>query len=183
MVTATLHRPPPRMESEEFRALYEAEVDYVLQVIQRLGVRGSDAEDLAHDVFVTALRRFDAYDRTRAVRPWLFGIAFRSASAYRNRSRHAAEVSQPAPEQADPAAGPDARLSAAETQRDVLRALEEIDWNQRAVFIMHDIDGHSVPEIADNLGIPLNTAYTRLRTARHKFTAAYRAVVALRGAP
>ncbi|HEX2671205.1 MAG TPA: sigma-70 region 4 domain-containing protein [Polyangiaceae bacterium] len=34
---------------------------------------------------------------------------------------------------------------------------------------MHEIDGCPIPEVADALGIPLNTAYSRLRLARQDF--------------
>ena len=34
---------------------------------------------------------------------------------------------------------------------------------------MHELDGHAMPEIAAALGVPLNTAYSRLRLAREQF--------------
>jgi RNA polymerase sigma-70 factor (ECF subfamily) len=53
----------------------------------------------------------------------------------------------------------------------VARGLEQLELDQRAVFVMHDIDGHAMPVIARELGIPLNTAYSRLRLARRDFNA------------
>ena len=41
---------------------------------------------------------------------------------------------------------------------------------------MHDIDGHVMPDIAAALGVPLNTAYSRLRLARADFAAAVQRV-------
>jgi DNA-directed RNA polymerase specialized sigma24 family protein len=40
--------------------------------------------------------------------------------------------------------------------------------------VLHDIDEQTVPEIAHALEIPEGTAYSRLRVAREKFTAAVR---------
>ncbi len=37
------------------------------------------------------------------------------------------------------------------------------------------IEEHSIPEVAEAMGIPLNTAYSRLRVAREEFVAAIRA--------
>jgi RNA polymerase sigma-70 factor (ECF subfamily) len=34
---------------------------------------------------------------------------------------------------------------------------------------LHDVEGHSIPDVASTLGIPLNTAYSRLRLAREQF--------------
>ena len=49
------------------------------------------------------------------------------------------------------------------------RALDALDLDRRSVFVMHELDGQAVPEIARTLSIPLNTAYSRLRLARRDF--------------
>ena len=54
----------------------------------------------------------------------------------------------------------------------VLRALHAIASERREVLILHDIDGFAMPEIAEALAIPLNTAYSRLRLARRDLKAA-----------
>jgi len=56
----------------------------------------------------------------------------------------------------------------------VARALDTLDFDRRAVFILHEIDGVAIPEIARALEIPSNTAYSRLRLARADFGAAVR---------
>jgi RNA polymerase sigma-70 factor (ECF subfamily) len=50
-------------------------------------------------------------------------------------------------------------------------ALNQLDFDQRAVLVMHDIEGFAAPEIAETLMTPLNTVYSRLRLARAKITA------------
>src|SRR6185503_2904399 len=47
--------------------------------------------------------------------------------------------------------------------------LEELDEPKREVFSMVELDELTVPEIAEILEIPLNTAYSRLRAARQAF--------------
>lgn len=66
------------------------------------------------------------------------------------------------------------------------RALEAISLNNRAVFVMYEIDGMEMREIARTLEIPLNTAHSRLRLARGVFEAKVRELrardeMALRG--
>ena len=51
-------------------------------------------------------------------------------------------------------------------------AIETLDFDKRAVFVPHEIDGLAMPDIAEALGIPLNTAYSRLRLARRDFNQA-----------
>jgi RNA polymerase sigma-70 factor (ECF subfamily) len=159
-----------------FPAVYGAELGYVWNTLRRLGVQDRDIEDLSHDVFVIVFRNLAAYDTRRPIRPWLFGIAFRVASDYRRSARHRREIPGTAREVACPAPPADEVMLRRERQRLVVRALEELELDRRAVFVMHDIDGHVMPDIAAALGVPLNTAYSRLRLARVDFAAAVRRV-------
>lgn len=161
----------------EFRAVYDADFGYVWQSLRRLGVHQRDLEDLCHDVFVVVFRNLDSFDVRRPMRPWLFGIAFRVASDYRRSARFRREVTGSEPgELPSPALPADELMVRRERQRLVARALEELGLERRAVFVMHDVDGHVMPDIAAALGVPLNTAYSRLRLARADFAAAVRRV-------
>ena len=51
----------------------------------------------------------------------------------------------------------------------VLKALDALDLDKRAVLVMHELDGVAIPDVAMALSIPLNTAYSRLRLARRDF--------------
>ena len=166
---AAVESPCPPVE---FAGVYGAEFTYVWNTLRRLGVWERDLEDLCHDVFVIVFRILDQYDARRPIRPWLFGIAFRVASDYRRSARHRREVTGTtidAPSTAPPA---DEIMLRRERQRLVMQALEALELERRAVFVMHDIDGHVMPDIAAALGVPLNTAYSRLRLARADFAAA-----------
>jgi RNA polymerase sigma-70 factor (ECF subfamily) len=159
----------------ELRTIYEAEIGYVSESLQRLGVRYFDVEDVAHDVFVTLQRKLGDYDSTRPLRPWLFGICLRVASDYRRSARIRRETgSDQLPEPVDGAARPDDHLIAREARRRVLEGLGALSLEQRAVFVLHELDGIAIAEVAGALEIPLNTAYSRLRLARARFTAAIR---------
>jgi RNA polymerase sigma-70 factor (ECF subfamily) len=165
----------------EFAALYAEEFDYVWRSLVRLGVSSNDLEDLAQDVFVVVHRRWHTYDPARPLRPWLFGIVFRVVSDFVRRAQHRREVAESetwsAAEQ--PAAQPpaDEIVAGREERQLVASALHKLDINKRAVFVMHEIDGCTMPEIAETLAIGLNTAYSRLRLARQDFA---RAVSSLR---
>jgi RNA polymerase sigma-70 factor, ECF subfamily len=165
----------------DFRALFEREFNYVWNTLRRLGVHGRDLEDVAHDVFVQVHRHFSEYEQSRPLRPWLFGFAFRVASDYRKLARHRVELLENTVDAADGAPSADDRLAAAEDGQLVARALDAIDLDRRAVFILHDLDDLPIPEIARALGINVNTAYSRLRIAREKFTSAVKRLRRRRG--
>jgi RNA polymerase sigma-70 factor (ECF subfamily) len=152
-----------------FRALYDAHLDFVWRNLRRLGVSEADAEDRTQEVFVVAHRRFAEFeDRGHGPRAWLFQIVLRVASdARRHRRRH--------PEDPDGGvamgrASIDASQAEAVLKREQLSrldaALDTIDVGRRAVLVLHEIEEMTAPEIAQVLGIPLNTVYSRLRVAR-----------------
>jgi RNA polymerase sigma-70 factor (ECF subfamily) len=139
-----------------------------------LGIASSDLEDLAHDVFCQVFRRLSTYDPSRPLRPWLFGFAFRLASDYRRLARHRRELSGIEVERAskDPAA--DDQLISAEARSLIEGALRLVPLERRAILMLHEIDGQSMPTIAAALEIPINTAYSRLRLARADLAGAVR---------
>jgi RNA polymerase sigma-70 factor (ECF subfamily) len=154
---------------------------YVWNTLRRLGVRTSDLEDLTQDVFLHAQRRLKEYDPARPVRPWLFGFAYRIASQHRRRAHHRREI-QGEPDAAEaPGARADELIEAREDRTLVLRALDAIELERRAVFVLHEIDEVAMADIATTLGIPVNTAYSRLRVARNEFVAAARRLRTRRG--
>jgi RNA polymerase sigma-70 factor, ECF subfamily len=160
---------------QALQELYVSQLQYVWNSLRRLGVPPSDVEDLAHEVFMRAFRMYDRYDPARPIRPWLFGIAYHVAIDFMRLSRHRTELSQDdgeLPAIADPAPGPDQEASRSEERGVLLRLLESMDADRRSVLMLHELSGHSVPEIAEALGVPVNTAYSRLRLARADFEAA-----------
>ena len=157
----------------DFRSIFDREFSYVWTSLRRLGVAPRDLEDVTHDVFVEVFRNFDRYDPARPVRPWLFAFAFRFASDYRRLVRHRVEIYQePVGASATPAA--DEVVAARELRALIAKALDSIDLVRRGVFILHEFDARPMAEIAETLGIPLNTAYSRLRVAREEFTTSFR---------
>jgi RNA polymerase sigma-70 factor (ECF subfamily) len=155
----------------DFTTIFENEFDHVCNTLRRLGVAPRDLEDLTHDVFLDVYRKLDEYDPSRPLRPWLFAFGFRVASDYRRRASHTRELIGEADRvDEDPLA--DEQLVSRDNRELVAAALDTLDLDRRAVFVLHDLDDCPVPEIAAALQIPLNTAYSRLRVAREQFAKA-----------
>jgi RNA polymerase sigma-70 factor, ECF subfamily len=171
---ASVGPPPTVPDDAAFAAAYDAEFEVVWLYLRRLGVPEADVEDAVHDVFVVAHRRYGTYDPSRPLRPWLLGIAFRIAAQWRRRHRLEVRVAEPGTERADDARAPDDVLASRQERSRLQAALARLDIDQRAVVVMHDLNGIPVPEIATALDVPLNTVYSRLRLGRAKITAALR---------
>ena len=154
----------PRMP--DLQSIYRSEFAYVWKTLRRLGAPTADLEDLAHDVFVVVHRHLGDYDPARPLRPWLFGIAVRVVSDHRRVGRVSREIPGHSVEPVDAAPSVQDQVEDQEARALLMRALGDLDLEQRAVLVMHDLDELPVPEIAATLSIPLNTAYSRLRLAR-----------------
>ncbi len=156
----------------DLQTLFKMHAGYVWNSLRRMGVRPADLEDLTHDVFLQVHRHMGQFDPSRAVKPWLFGFAFRVASQYRRRAFRRFEQSGEVESALDPAPTPERDAETADDLRLVRDALGTIPLERRAVLVLYSIDGARVEEIAESLGIPINTVYSRLRTARIEFNAA-----------
>jgi RNA polymerase sigma-70 factor (ECF subfamily) len=169
---------PPRTSTilGDLERVFREHFSYVSHSLLRLGIPERDVDDLTHDVFLTVHRRLPEFDEGRPMRPWLFGIAFRHASEYRRRAPRRRELlMEDPPDTEDHARAPDSEASGRQLRKRALEALSVLDPDKRAVLVMHDIDGHTAHEIADALGIPMNTVYSRLRAARERFREAVEA--------
>ena len=160
------------LNREHAAQLFAIHGDYVWNSLRRIGVRNEDLEDLTHDTFVAVFRHWSSYDVARPLKPWLFGFALRIASDHRRRAHHRFEVSDTGLEPRDDA--PDAIGVLLQKEREALArsALSSIELSRRAVFILHELDGVTIPEVAAGLQIPVATAYSRLRLSREDFAAA-----------
>ena len=138
---------------------------------------------MAHDLFMEVHRKLDRYDPSRPPRPWLFAFAVRFAADYRKQARVRREGLDSVPERPDPSPGADALVEDREACAIVTEALAAVEHDRRAVFILFELDEVPMAEIAASLGLPVNTAYSRLRLAREEFAAAARRIQRRRGSP
>lgn len=148
--------------------VYRAHAGFVWRVLRRFGVAEAALEDVVHDVFLVVHRRLHEYDGRAALTTWLFGIARGVAANYRRGSARAERRLAVAP---PPGTVPDPETRAAHEQAAafVRGFLEELDEERRLLFALADIEGMKVPEIAEAMGLNLNTAYSRLRATREQF--------------
>jgi RNA polymerase sigma-70 factor (ECF subfamily) len=165
------------------RVIFHRDFDYVWESLRRLGVHASDREDLAQEVFVRVYRRLDRYDPSRPIRPWLFAFVVRCASDWRRLAWRRVESLEQHPQPIGSAPRADDALSRMQDRTLVERALEHIALGRRPVFILHELEECPMKEVAELLGIPLFTAYSRLRVAREEFASAVRRLQRRGGEP
>jgi RNA polymerase sigma-70 factor (ECF subfamily) len=172
----------PRNARLDVVSIHDQHADFVWLTLQRFGVRDQDIEDVLQEVFVVVHRRLGSFDGSSRMTTWLFGICMRLASAYhrrafRRRERTMAEV----PDQAAPDDDSPENAASAMQAREWLRAaLDFMDLEKRAIFVMFEIDEVPCEAIAEMLSIPVGTVYSRLHAARKAFAEALERVKAVR---
>jgi RNA polymerase sigma-70 factor (ECF subfamily) len=107
----------------------------------------------------------------RPVRPWLYGIALGLARNHRRKASRRGESLTDAPPDRPSGDEPDVELDARRRRQRGERLLAALDPEQRAVFVMFEVDGMSGAAIAEELGVPVGTVHSRLFAARRELLA------------
>jgi RNA polymerase sigma-70 factor (ECF subfamily) len=156
-----------------FESIYSQYFDFVWSSARRLGIGPAAMDDVVQEIFIVIHAKIDTLRQPESLRSWIYGIVRRTVSDHhrsqRVRTGSAAslavhtELEQPLPPTP-------LDLSEQNDQVKLLWSLlEKLDENKREVFVLAELEEMPVPEIAEALAIPLNTAYSRLRAARIAF--------------
>ncbi|MDI1444295.1 RNA polymerase sigma factor [Polyangium sp. 6x1] len=170
MVTILVHPPPANFSASHalLGRLYLEHRDFLRRLLLGQAIPSRDVDDLVQDVFLTAWRRLECLITPEQARPWLLVIGLNRACNYRKLLRHAREVftglAEDVAEQED-ASSPEELLHATYGLFRLKRFLAKIRPRIRAV-VMPYLEGRSIREIAESLGLKLKTVYSRLHLAR-----------------
>jgi|JI9StandDraft_1071089.scaffolds.fasta_scaffold180862_2 RNA polymerase sigma-70 factor (ECF subfamily) len=150
--------------------VHRVHAGFVWATLQRLGAHPRDLDDVYQETLIVVHRRARDYDPTAPLRPWLYGICVRVVAGWRRRAhRRYEDLHDTVPEPHTHAQTPEDH-AAQERSREILRAvLDEMDLERRAVFVMFEIDELSCDAIAEIIGAPVGTVYSRLHAARAEF--------------
>jgi RNA polymerase sigma-70 factor (ECF subfamily) len=145
------------------RLLIERYQGVVFALCFRMMSHRHDAEDVAQETFLRALRGIAGFDPGRPLRPWLLGIAAnrcRTALAKRGRRPGLAEAPQECVDRRPGLTDPDDLASELE------RALDRLRPEYRSVFTLFHEQNLAYEEIAQAVGRPVGTVKTWLHRAR-----------------
>lgn len=162
-----------RGDRDAFTALAAAAVDRLFAIAVLMLRDRSAAEDAVQEALIRAWRDLPALRDPARVDGWLRRLVVHAAydEARRGR-RHRADLIL-LPGRTEPAVGDEADAVA---ERDVLnRAFRRLTVEHRAAIVLRHYLALSVPEVADNLGIPLGTAKSRIHHAERALRAALEA--------
>jgi RNA polymerase sigma-70 factor (ECF subfamily) len=154
------------------RQMVSDHVEPLWRFLRRLGIREGDIDDAMQEIIFVAARR-NADIEPGKEKSFLFGTAFRVASELRRKGAYRRESpEEEAGDPQDPAPGPDELTDQAHARAILDGVLDGMPLDLRAVFVLYELEEHTMSEISVLLGLAQGTVASRLRRARAHFDAA-----------
>ena len=170
---AIRHLTGPAREGENqlsVTQIHERHGEFVWRTLHRMGVRPPHVEDVYQEVFLVVHRRLRSFGGQCAITTWLYEICFRRKAHFKREElvpdwseMHALSSPTPSPER---------QLIVARQAKQLEGILDTMPLEYRVVFVMFEIEGLSSEQIAESVGVPLGTVYSRLYRARKRFARA-----------
>lgn len=161
-----------------FADVYREYFAYAWRTAAALGVPASALDDVAQEIFIIVHQRLATFEGRSSLKSWICGIVLNVVRHRRRtvtrRSPHELDKREPVVPDDLVARGNDPHAAAELSEGTALLCalLAGLEEERREVLVLAELDELSVPEIANALGIKLNTAYSRLRLARADLQAA-----------
>ena len=150
-----------------FEALYRGYHPRLRRFLERVTRRPQIVEEILNDTMLVVWRKASTYNLQSRVSTWIFGIALRRALKALKRVDEPLEfVAEESPDQG--VAGPEGMMVRQETQASIVRALNALSPDHRAVIELTYFEGYSCAEIAEIMRCPVSTVKTRMFHARRR---------------
>lgn len=156
----------PRPALPTLREIFDQHAPYVWRTLRYSGVAPSDLQDVCQEVFLVIHRRLPDFEGRSSLKTWIYQVCLRVAAGYRRRAHLRREqiMAEP-PEHAAPNT-PSEALEEHAARETLRQLLEGLDAAKREVFVLYEIEERPMTEVAEIVGCPLRTAYSRLEAAR-----------------
>lgn len=166
----------PAANTLSFERVYADNLSLVAWLVRRMGVRQNARDDVVQDVFCVVHQKLESFEERSKISTWLFAIVVRVVHNHwrtlRRKGASQALVSVVDDTEclvAPAEYGPHEQLKRREAARIWRRVLARMDPGKAELLEMFELEGRTLVDIAGATGVPLNTAYSRLRAARRDF--------------
>jgi RNA polymerase sigma-70 factor (ECF subfamily) len=166
-------------DREAFAQLVDQTSGHIYRVAQQILGNEQDAEDVLQEAYIKAYRSLPDFEGRSSLTTWLYRIAVNEAlMALRKRkpqvfsmdegNSNEDEAESESMEILDWCCMPEGELLSSESRLFLDQAVQRLPANLRVVFVMRDLEGLSIQDTAQALGISENNVKTRLLRARLK---------------
>lgn len=160
-------RPRSRVPLERLYLEHEPRVRWIMHA---RGVPDALVDDLVHEAFLAISRRWATRDEDLPISVWIGGVARNVAFSHR-RAEARRRIGLSALPESPASAGPDDVVAARDAWQQLELFARGLSPKLREVFVLVEVGGAPVPEIAAQSGVPISTVHSRLRLARRRFEA------------
>lgn len=164
------------------RGLVDLYFDFIWRSLRGFGVPAASADDATQQVFWIASQKMESIV-VGSERAFLFTIARGiAANARRGQSRNREVANEVAiAVQRDASPNPEQVAASNEAKKLLEQFLEMLPDDLRTVFMLFELEGLTIAEIADACALPMGTVGSKLRRAREEFQETIRRFQARRG--
>lgn len=166
-----------RGDRSEFARMVDAYSLPIYRLAMRMLSNPQEAEDVLQETFLKALRALPNFEGRSSLSTWLYRIAVNEALMVIRKRKPEISLSRPAEDGEEDDNGeemqivdwghmPESELLSLEARRTIDQAVEKLPETLRVVFLLRDVEGLSIEETADSLGISQAAVKTRLLRAR-----------------
>ncbi|VAW53930.1 RNA polymerase ECF-type sigma factor [hydrothermal vent metagenome] len=165
--------PSRPSEHEQFKALLQPYLQQLYKLAFRFTGQRADAEDLVQDVVVKLYPRLQEMQKIEQLSFWLARVLYRQfidrmRSKQRSPLHLVGDDEIALDEHKDETTGPAENVESTLLQKRLQAALNQLNEDQRALIIMHDVEGYTLSEIHTMFNIPVGTLKSRLNRARSR---------------
>jgi RNA polymerase sigma-70 factor (ECF subfamily) len=156
-----------------FEQIYRTHSRRVYALCLRMTGNPADAEELTQDVFLQLLRKIHTFRGDSALSTWLHRMAvnivlmkLRKKTLPADSLDESAEADEETGKRCREIGGPDLRLNGSVDRLHLQRAVRQLPFGYKQMFILHDVEGYRHEEIAGILGCSVGNCKSQLHKAR-----------------
>lgn len=161
-------------DEKAFSTLVNRYLSLVYNYLHRMTQNHEVSEEMAQEAFVKAYRNLKSFDRNRSFKPWILRIASNAAISHMRKQSRVVSLNA----MQEDGAWDESQYQQAEdivvqlerklSSEEVMKALENLDEKYRQAILLRYQQELSYEEIAEALGIPLNTVRTWIKRGMDK---------------
>lgn len=158
-------------DADAFASLFHSHRARIYSVCLRMTNNTAEAEDLTQDAFLQVFRKLATFRGDSALSTWLYRIAVNTVLMhFRKKALKQVSLDEPYSQDAKLVkreyGSKDDRLSGSVDRIALARAIKELPYGYRTIFLLHEVEGYEHQEIAQLLDCSVGNSKSQLHKAK-----------------
>jgi RNA polymerase sigma factor (sigma-70 family) len=152
-------------DNEAFAELYNKYADYALRVAVAVTRNKASAADAVQEAFIRAYRNMHTFNLDKAFEPWFYRILINECNRLLGKNSNVVLIDDFIENNIESSSEDEYNF---EEYESLYKAIESLEDNNRIPIILKYLRGFKESEIAEILGVNINTIKSRLFKGRQK---------------